>query len=198
MTTLGTQLPDNLQALAIGQSSAMSGPYICYMIYQLLLPFGDSMRTHRICLLLPILALTVLSACNGSTSTKASLDAEVRRLCELDGGVIVYETVKLPADKFNERGQIDFWIPSKEMAESNDQYYYERTIQYIRKGNPELSRSKHSVFRKKDGKLLGVSVRYARGGGDVPGPWHDSTFICPEPNTSPELEASIFINSQGK
>ena len=176
----------------------MSGPYICDMIYQLLLPFGDSMRTHRICLLLLILALTVLSACNGSTSTKASLDVEVRRLCAIDGGVKVYETVKLPADKFNKWGQIDFWIPGKDMAESRDQYYYERTVQYIRQGNPEISRSQHSVFRQEDGKLLGVSVRYARGGGDFLGPWHDSTFICPDPNTTPGLEASIFINSQDK
>ncbi|MBP9101513.1 MAG: hypothetical protein KBF68_09110 [Nitrosomonas sp.] len=31
---------------------------------------------------------------------KARLDREVKRLCAIDGGIKVYETVKLPAERF--------------------------------------------------------------------------------------------------
>ncbi|MCL2075403.1 MAG: hypothetical protein FWH15_02970 [Betaproteobacteria bacterium] len=38
---------------------------------------------------------------------KLYYDAEVNRLCAIDGGVKVYETVTLPPEKFNEWGNID-------------------------------------------------------------------------------------------
>ena len=37
-------------------------------------------------------------------SEKARLDREVDRLCAIDGGIRVYETVQLPSDKFNKWG----------------------------------------------------------------------------------------------
>ena len=42
---------------------------------------------------------------------KAVLDRQVRELCAKDGGIKVYETVKLPAEKFNEWGRPSFTIP---------------------------------------------------------------------------------------
>lgn len=36
---------------------------------------------------------------------KARLDAQVKELCAKDGGIKVYETVKLPADRFNQWGR---------------------------------------------------------------------------------------------
>ena len=37
---------------------------------------------------------------------KERLDREVKRLCAIDGGIKVYETVKLPAERFDQYGQI--------------------------------------------------------------------------------------------
>lgn len=142
--------------------------------------------------------LPIISACSSGPFVKAELDNEVKRLCAIDGGLKSYQTVELPNDKFNEHGQINFWIPSRDKAKSNDEYYYERIVIYIKKGNPELSRTQHKIIRKKDNKLLGESIRYARGGGDSLGPWHDSTFICPKPSTQTSLEALIFLRSGDK
>jgi hypothetical protein len=56
--------------------------------------------------------LFLLTAC-ASGSSKRELDAEVDRLCAIDGGIRVYETVTLPPDKFNERGEITFYKPTQ-------------------------------------------------------------------------------------
>lgn len=146
--------------------------------------------------LLALFLLPLAAACSSGPIAKAALDDEVRRLCAIDGGIKVYETVTLPAKKFNKWGQIDFWIPNVEEMKPDDEYYYERKIQYLINGNPELSRSQHKIIRRKDGMLLGESIRYARGGGDLAGPWHDSTVICPEPTVQPSLEASIFLRKE--
>ena len=121
---------------------------------------------------------------------KARLDDDVRRLCGQDGGVKIYEKVKLPPEKFDKFGVA--LIPSKDKAKSEDEYYYERDVQYLKKGNPEMWRSHHRLIRRKDGQVLGESIRYTRRGGDMPGPWHDSSFSCPDTGTQPGLEQLVF------
>ena len=49
------------------------------------------------------------------------------------------------------------------------------------------------VFRRSDGKLLGESVLYKRGGGDLPGPWHGTSFICPELGVKTDVLRQIFV-----
>ena len=126
----------------------------------------------------------------------ALLDAEVRELCAKDGGVKVYETVRLPAERFDKWGNVR--IPSKRDAALADEYYYEIDTTYFRTGNPEVWRSRYWVTRRSDGKVLGESIRYARRGGDIPGPWHPSSFGCPEATTQPSIEKSIFMKEAFK
>jgi hypothetical protein len=121
---------------------------------------------------------------------KARLDDEVRRLCAIDGGVRVYETVVLPAEKFDKYGLV--LIPSKDKATLNDDYFSERLITFYIKGNPELWRTHFRIMRRSDGKVLGESISYTRRGGDLPGPWQASSFICPNPETRLSLEQSVF------
>jgi hypothetical protein len=145
------------------------------------------------------LALLALAGC--ATPTQMMLDAEVKRLCAIDGGIKVYEMVKLPAEKFNQWGQVNFLIPLKDDAKSGDEYYYEWDIRYYRQGNPELSRGHFKVKRQNDNKLLGESVYYGRGGGDVPGPWHGTSFRCPSDADISILKMRIFVRAdkeQGK
>ena len=131
-------------------------------------------------------ALVTLVACE-----KARLDDEVRRLCAIDGGVKVYEAVKLPPEKFDKLGSVS--IPSKDKAKPEDEYYYEWNVEYLKQGNPSLVRSHHRVIRRADAKVLGESIRYSRRGGDLPSPMHDSHFACPEVRQDePGLERSIF------
>ena len=120
---------------------------------------------------------------------KEYYDAQVRKLCAQDGGVRVYETVELPADQFDKYGNVH--IPSKDRAAPQDSYYYEREIQYLRNDDPKITRTHHVIIRRSDGKVLGESIHYSRGGGDLPGPWHPSSYICP-----PILKDHVGIEKQ--
>lgn len=124
-----------------------------------------------------------------SNGVKAYYDRLVRELCANDGGVRVYETVRLPAESFDKWGNVN--IPNKRYAKPADEYYFESEDHYYRHGNPKLLRMNTRVIRKNDGKILGESIRYARSGGDLPGPWHGSSYGCP--SLPMRLESSIFL-----
>jgi hypothetical protein len=125
-----------------------------------------------------------------SNGVKAHYDRQVQELCAKDGGIRVYETAPLTPDLMDKAGRI--WIPDKERLKSTDEYYYESEDRYYRQGNPTLLQSRYRIIRRTDGKVLGESIFYGRGGGDLPGPWHESSFTCPNPIQSPGLETSIF------
>jgi hypothetical protein len=149
-----------------------------------------------------ILLLTLATAC-ASGPSKAELDAEVRRLCAIDGGVKVYEVVKLPAERFDKYGRVH--IPSKQQAKSDDDYYFDYKVTYLRNGDPDvdvsdasIARVDYRVFRANDKKLLGESVRYIRRGGDSPGPWHPSSFTCPDTKNAIGVEKMIFVDGESR
>ncbi|MER0203256.1 MAG: hypothetical protein DU480_05230 [Nitrosomonas sp.] len=121
---------------------------------------------------------------------KDRLDREVKRLCATDGGIKVYETVKLPAERFDQYGQIR--LPAKWLAKPEDEYYYEGSTSYLIKGNPELLQLRTWMYRKSDNKLLGESTVYMRRGGGLPGPWYMPAFICPQ-KTDVDMKEQIFI-----
>lgn len=126
---------------------------------------------------------------------KMYYDAQVRELCAKDGGVRVYETVRLPAERFDRSGNVG--VPNKRHVKPSDEYFFEVDIQYYRRSNPSIERARTTLVRRSDGKVLGESIRYGRGGGDLPGPWHDSSFDCP-PISKAEgvLETSIFVREE--
>jgi len=146
------------------------------------------MKTSLV-LLLATIVLLLLSAC--ATPSQIMVDAEVRRLCEKDGGIKVYETVKLPAERFNEYGQIR--IPYKEITKPEDDYYYESLRTFLETGYTQVWRSHIKVYRNTDKKIIGEAISYARRGGDVPGPWHSSSFRCSEEAGLNNLKNQIFI-----
>ena len=137
-------------------------------------------------LFLAVTAILVMSGCE-----KGRLDDEVRRLCAIDGGVRVYETVKLPPDRFDKFEVVS--IPSNKKAKSADDFFYELNVHYLQKGNPSLVRFHYRLVRRVDGKVLGELIKYGRGGGDIPSPIHDSHFTCPEGSRDqPSLETLVF------
>ncbi len=128
----------------------------------------------------------------------ALLDAQVRELCAKDGGVKVYETVRLPAERFDKRGMLKVYRPNQGENALGPDYIYKMENQYFRKGdNNDVSiwRTHTKVFRRSDEKLLGDSVSYTRRGGDFPGPWHPSSYICPDLKYLNLLE-HVFVASQ--
>lgn len=137
-----------------------------------------------------IALLAVLGLALGGCE-KARLDEQVRELCAKDGGIKVYETVTLPAKRFDDYGVVR--IPKKEEAGVDDDYFYTAEKQYLLQGNPELWRLHFQVVRISDSKLLGESTTYARRGGDMPGPWHESSFGCERHADISDLKKQIFV-----
>lgn len=127
-----------------------------------------------------------------SMGVKGWYDQQVRELCAKDGGVKVYETVRLPTERFDKYGQIR--IPAKQDAKPGDEYYYESSMRHLRSGNPVMWQLHFKVYQKFNNKLLGESISYARQGGDAPGPWHESSFGCPYTADITDLKKQIFIN----
>ena len=122
-----------------------------------------------------ILILLLLSFAEGCASgpSKSELDAEVRRLCAIDGGIKVYETVKLPANKFNQWGQINFYRPTQGEDALGAEYIFKWDSHYLQQGQPAINpgdismrRDHIQIIRKRDMKILGELVSYQRAGGD--------------------------------
>lgn len=120
-------------------------------------------------------------------------DAKVRRLCEIDGGIKVYETVKLPPEKFNKWGQVNFYNPTQGDNALGSTYLYSSKEEYLQRGNPRVIRYHIQVVRKSDEKLLGESISYVRGGGDLPNPGNGSSFHCPRAWGDIALMSNIFV-----
>jgi hypothetical protein len=139
------------------------------------------------------LALLLVFLAAGCAREKDLLDEQVRKLCAVDGGVKVYEQVSLPPNKFDEFGIVR--VPAKSVARLGDDFYFEWDITYYKKGNPEMWRNHFKLVRRADGKILGESVSYSRRGGDFPGPWHDSSFRCPENADISDINKQVFIRS---
>jgi len=119
------------------------------------------------------------------------LDNKVRELCKKDGGIEIYEKVYLPKELIDKHGRIQ--IPYEKDSKPNGPYYYETIKHYYRKGDPEVSRREYRIVRRKDKKILGRLVIYGRGGGGLPGPWHGSSFTCPERSKVANFESQVFI-----
>ncbi|WP_418647603.1 hypothetical protein ACNQFN_22325 [Thauera butanivorans] len=139
-----------------------------------------------------LLALAPLLTLGFYEGRKAYWDAKVREMCAKDGGIKVYETVRLPPEKFNEWGQPNFFRPDQGEDALGVDYVFKKQAAYYRRGNPEMWRAHIQVIRRIDEKTLGESTSYSRRGGDLPGPVHDSSFGCPEERGDIPLLMRIF------
>lgn len=117
--------------------------------------------------LLATTALFVLVGCE-----RWALDRQMEELCTKDGGIKVYEKIILPAKEF------EALKSHVSIAKSTEDYYgpdylYIRTREILvgahanaQKGEGQLTRWHHAIYRRTDGRLLGESVSYSRAGGD--------------------------------
>lgn len=151
------------------------------------------------------------------TPSQNLMDEEVKRLCAIDGGIKVYETVKLPPSAFDEFGMVRLYPEQKdenpEPLIHNDkfavneyvlgsEYLVRHEFRYL-KGDerhyddPSILRSNFQILRRVGRKLLGEGIGYDRRGGDAPssGP---TVFSCPENKTIGDILSHIFIKSDTK
>lgn len=143
------------------------------------------MKTHLTVLLTAALLLT---GCE-----KARLDQQVKELCAKDGGIKVYETVKLPAERFDQWGMVKPYDPTQGEHTLGPEYVFKSDVRYFKRGSPEMWSTHIQIFHRESNKLLGESIRYSRRGGDLPGPWHESSFACPRDAGQELLIRSVFI-----
>lgn len=149
--------------------------------------------TVKLLVLIPVvLVLLLLLVVGFYEGRKAYWDSQVREMCEKDGGVRAYEAVRLPAAEYDQLQRSNWTLPNQLQAQVTDPYFYVAETERLRKSDPTIVRMHTRIFRRADGKVLGEIVRFSRGGGDLPGPWHPTSFTCPDPLAGPYLESSIF------
>lgn len=132
-------------------------------------------------------------------SEKDHLNAQMAELCKIDGGVKIYERVKLPAEMYNEWGG----LKNKKFVRQNnkdlmligsDYILIEESVD-IKKGDPLkgegwLLRSHSEIRRITDNALLAEAVQYGRAGGDRWSAGMHSIDDCP--NEPIDLFKQVF------
>jgi hypothetical protein len=138
------------------------------------------------------LALATVGLTGCPLAQKAELDREVDRLCAIDGGVHVYEVVRLSKENFGPDGEV---FP--QYRRSSTEPYGPKYRSVLKKdvlvsGDPTLTRTVWQVVRQEDMKVLGEVVYYSRAGGDLPGPSAPSGRTCPSPSVDLNVERRVF------
>jgi len=123
-------------------------------------------------------------------------DQQVKELCAKDGGVKLYEAVSLPSEMFNQWGQINFYRPVLKENALGPDYLFKRQMKQFKRGSPNLFQIHTQVIRRVDGKLLGESSIYIRRGGGPIGPWHESSYMCPEMSEKEDVLRQVFISGK--
>lgn len=111
------------------------------------------------------------------------LDKEVDRLCAIDGRSVIFETAKLPANKFDASGRV--LIPTSGKDDTNFGYYV--SIDETNLAGPgqapgaRLLRTVYRVVRSADNKVMAEHLFYTRGGGNwlEGAPGGDNGKSCP-------------------
>ena len=121
-------------------------------------------------------------------SEKDHLNAQMAELCKKDGGVKIYETVKLPAEMFNEWGGLKnkkfIRKDNKDLMLIGSDYILIEVSVDIKKGDIQkdegvLSRTRSEVRRTINNMLLAEAVEYRRAGGDRWNAGMPSADSCP-------------------
>lgn len=122
-------------------------------------------------------------------SEKDRLNTQMAELCKKDGGVKIYETVKLPAEMFDESGNLKNRRPVKEnghyVVHIGKKYVLFDEVQTIKDGDIQknqgvLIRVDTLIFDVSANKKVGESIIYRRAGGDRWSPGMPSQDICPK------------------
>lgn len=132
-----------------------------------------------------------LAGCMGYVPGRQSYwDAKVKEMCEKDGGVTVYERVKISRQDSRLLWGAGQPLPT-ESTRKDLPYFWESIETTIRDSYPKVGRAETLVKRRSDGKVLGKSVQYWRTGGDFPTGFSEATsFICPQ---HADLSEQVFL-----
>jgi len=143
------------------------------------------------------LLLLPLAACSRGPLVKAALDEEVRRLCAIDGGVVIYEHIKISREEQEflptANGRLSVAIES--LAHPRAPVFARFTDHerlYDRDG-AKIGRHETQIIRRADGRVIAKKVFYVRSGGDIPSHAFPSSFYCPSLDKLSVDTSEIFI-----
>lgn len=152
-------------------------------------------------LMVPVVIIVLLILAIGFyEGRKAYWDAKVREMCEKDGGVTIYERVRISRAEINRHvlpmtadGRLSF--TTKELAHPYAPIYAVERITYVRESNPRVRRTESVIMRRTDQTVVAKWVIYARTGGDFPTGFSEGTnFICPDlQKMTSDLHEQLFI-----
>lgn len=148
---------------------------------------------NRRSLIVVLLAIAMLAF--GCERAKTKLDREVDRLCAIDGGVRIYETVRLSKENFGPNGEVFPQHKGRGGKEGRygPDYWSDLEVATLIAGDPSLLRTRVTMNRRSDGKVLAEIVDYKRGGGDFPGPWEASSYSCVQSTQTGDFYSRVFL-----
>lgn len=158
-------------------------------------------RLKRVSAMTLVAIAASLAGCMGwAPGRQAYWDARVKEMCEKDGGVTVYERVRISRAQIARRvlpmtadGRLSFTV--KEHAHPEAPIYAVEQITYLSEKNPRVRRTESVIVRRSDEAVVGKWVVYARAGGDLPtGASEGTSFICPDlQKMTSDLHEKLFL-----
>lgn len=148
-----------------------------------------------------VLLAATLASCMGWVPGRQSYwDEKVKEMCEKDGGVTVFERVRISKAEISRHvlpmtadGRLGF--TTKALAHPDAPIYAVERTTHIRDGNPRVQRVESEIVRRADQVVVAKWVIYARAGGDFPTGLSDGTnFICPDlQKMTSDLHEKLFM-----
>ena len=158
--------------------------------------------TSKRCGVLAALLLAMLAGCMGWAPGRQSYwDAQVREMCERDGGVTVYEQTRISAKKAEELPKIggSISIPHRTLSNVTAPLISTDSEEVLRESGPRVVRRERVVIRQSDSKVVGKIVSYSRVGGDLPtGISEGTSFTCPGYKKLYAEQSRFFVIEEAK
>lgn len=124
-----------------------------------------------------------LTGCMGYVPGQQSYwDAQVREMCEKDGGVQIFEYIVVSPEQAAKLPKVGNFlgVGSEKLASPEEPAYTRTRRTVIREHSPTVIRYEVEIVRRLDQHVIGTAVSYGRGGGDFPSLAEPSNFHCPE------------------
>lgn len=150
-------------------------------------------------MIVAVVTIALLSCAGYVPGRQAYWDARVTELCSKDGGVTVYQKVRLTPEQLS-RGVLPttadgrISVAIKALSHPEAPVYAVDKITMINERNPRVTRVETAIVRRSDETIVAKRVRYARFGGDFPtGISEASSFLCPDAQRlATETHQSLF------
>lgn len=126
---------------------------------------------------------------------KAYWDNKVAQMCREDGGVIVYEKVKLTKVQAKNIGMVGGYLsisPKTASANISSLFTEDSTI-ILKSSSPKILKIERFVYKLGKDESIGKIVSYIRKGGDFPTVVQfPSSFSCPEGIEYYKIQSELF------